>query len=203
MKVHTVFTTRHDGDMRQKKTPDTIYAQQVHGTRVAVVSAGDAGKTIKGADGLVSRDPVRLAVHAADCVPVLAWEESSGVIGAAHAGWRGTVGNIARNLIRAMRGLGADPKKIHVSIGPHIGMCCYDVPEDRAKKFLPRVRRFDGRAWHIDLGCANLLQLTDAGIAAQHIIVSGDCTSCRVDTYFSFRKDTKKTYGEQMGVISL
>lgn len=204
MKVHTVFTTRHEGDMRRKKAPDTIYAQQIHGNRVAVVSACDLGKTIAGVDGLVSKDSVRLSVHSADCVPVLAWEENAGVIGAAHAGWRGTLGNIAGNLMRGMYALGADPKKIRVSIGPHIGVCCYEVPEDRAKKFLPYATRFFNNAWYIDLGRANVVQLTDAGILRKNISVSNQCTACHSDRYFSYRKDLpagRQAYGEQIGVI--
>jgi YfiH family protein len=218
MKVHTVFTTRHDGDMRKKNMTDAIVAEQVHGNTIAVVSLQDVGKVIPNVDGLVSRDRVRLVVHVADCVPILAHDIHAHILGAAHAGWRGTLGNIAKNLIASMKALGAEPVNIRVTLGPHIGVCCYDVPRNRAKKFSPNVVRFESGAWYIDLGRANYLQCIEAGVVPPHISVSDQCTACNVDTYFSFRKDlprrpaspnrgeqagTKKTFGEQMGVISV
>ena len=203
MKVHTVFTTRNEGDMRKKKMTDAIVAEQVHGNTIAVVSLRDVGKVISNVDGLVSCDAVRLVVHVADCVPILAHDIHAHVLGAAHAGWKGTFGNIAKNLITSMKALGAEPKNIRVVLGPHIGVCCYDVPRKRAKKFSPNVVRFESGAWYIDLGRANYVQCIEAGVLPTHISVSDDCTSCQVKRYFSFRKDTKITFGEQMGVITV
>ncbi len=201
MKMHAVFTTRHDGDMRQQKTPDTIYAQQVHGNDIAVVSSKDVGKVIPHVDGLVSRDPVRLAVHVADCVPILAHDIKKHILGAAHAGWKGTARNIAKNLVRSMQLLGAREKDIRIIIGPHIGACCYRVSETRAKKFSSQAIRFSDHDWYIDLGRENMLQLIDAGITPEHISVSRECTACNNDRYFSYRKDSHDTFGEQMGTI--
>lgn len=218
MKIHTVFTTRRDGDVRKKKFPNTIFAQQVHGNRIAAVSKDDRGKIIPAVDGLAYKHdkavPVHLAVRVADCVPILAYDESAGVIGAAHAGWRGTVGNIAGNLISIMHRLGADPTCIHVSIGPHIGTCCYHVTDDRALAFQKKfgmnqmlMVKESGR-WHLNLAVANRLALTRAGVLTRHIHTSDVCTACHSDIYFSYRKDlprrqagTKETFGEQMGVI--
>jgi len=201
MKVHTIFTTRHDGDMRKKKFPDTVCCEQVHGNRIAVVRARDAGKTIPGVDGLVSTDSVRLAVRTADCVPVLAWDERRGVVGAAHAGTRGTRLRIAQNLISKMTKLGAKVQDIRVILGPHVGPCCYTVPEDRAKKFSASVIRYDGTRWFIDIGKENRQQCIEMGIIPKNITLSSECTACNTHKYFSFRKDSKKSYGEQMGVI--
>lgn len=208
MKIHTVFTTRRDGDVRKKKIPNTIFAQQVHGNAIAKVCSSDTGTIVQNVDGLVSRDSVRLGVHVADCVPILAYDTDAHVIGAAHAGWKGTLGNIAGIVISGMCALGADVTKIRVSIGPHIGVCCYEVPEDRAKKFSPRATRFFNHAWYIDLGRANVVQLTDAGILRKNISVSNQCTACHSDRYFSYRAYKQKNlpagrqaYGEQMGVI--
>jgi hypothetical protein len=203
MNVHTVFTTRHDGDVRKNKMTDAIVAEQVHGNAIAVVSLHDVGKVIPHVDGLVSRDAVRLIVHVADCVPILAYDIHEHVLGAAHAGWRGTYGNIAKNLITAMNTLGAEPKNVRVVLGPHIGVCCYDVPRERAKKFSQSAVRFDSRAWYVDLGRVNYLQFLEAGVLHSHISVSRQCTACNNDRYFSYRKDTKKTFGEQMGIISV
>ncbi len=206
MKVHTLFTTRRDGDIRKKTMKDAVAAEQVHGNTIAVVSLKDAGSVIPSVDGLVSRDPVCLVVHVADCVPILAWDEDASVVGAAHAGWKGTMGHIAGNLITAMQKEGADAKKIHVSIGPHIGMCCYDVSGERAERFLQefgtaKVASFFENAWHVDIGWANYSELMRVGILPEHISAPIVCTSCQVDRYFSYRKDSNDTFGEQMGAV--
>ena len=204
MNVNVTFTTRRDGDIRKKKTGDTIFAEQVHGNKIAVVSLKDKGKTIADVDGLVSDDHVRLGVLVADCVPILAYDDYRGVIGAVHAGWKGTLGNIAGNLIATMKREGADPKKIRAFTGPHIGACCYDVPKQRAKHFLAINRQassfFEGR-WHVDIGLSNYTQLAAAGIEKSNIHAPVFCTSCQVDRYFSYRKDTKDSFGEQIGAV--
>lgn len=201
MKIYTLFTTRRNGDMRRKHFSDTVLGEQVHGEKIAVVRAHDAGKTISRVDGLVTTDSVRLAVRTADCVPILAYDEERGVIGAAHAGTRGTMLRIAQNLIATMIKLGAQEQHIHVILGPHVGPCCYNVPEDRAKKFSTNVTRRIGVRWFIDIGKENREQCIHVGIQPKHITLSPECTACNTNKYFSYRKDTKESYGEQMGVI--
>jgi YfiH family protein len=213
MNVTLLFTSRYDGDVRKKKLSDTVLAQQVHRNLIAVASTENIGKTIPAVDGIVYKrvdaHPVHLAVRVADCVPILAWDGYSGIIGAAHAGWRGTIGNIACNLISVMKQLGAQPKCIHVSMGPHIGICCYNIKKERALEFQKQYGvnkkltiQKNGR-WYMDIAAINRVQLVNFGIQVQNIEISPICTSCHSDTYFSYRKDTKKTFGEQMGVISV
>lgn len=220
MNVTLLFTSRYDGDVRKKKLSDTVFAQQVHGNSIAVASTDDIGHTIPAVDGIVYKrvdtHPVHLAVRVADCVPILAYDSSVGVIGAAHAGWRGTIGNIACNLISVMKQLGAQPKYIHVSMGPHIGLCCYNIKEERALEFQKRfgtnkklIVQKNGR-WYMDIAAINRVQLVDSGIQLGNIEISPICTSCHTETYFSYRKDlprrqagTKETFGEQMGIISV
>ncbi len=102
---------------------------------------------------------------------------------------------------------GCTPGDIRLSIGPHIGMCCYTVPDDRAEVFQKifgnnekiTARERDG--WHLDIGYVNYLQLVNAGIKKEHIDAPVTCTSCQVSEFNSFRKDTKKTFGVQLGII--
>lgn len=209
MSIVTRFTTRHDGDIRKKKFDDIIFAEQVHGTKIAVVLK-NKGKVIPGVDGLVYHGDgrIRLAVRVADCVPILAYDDQAEVVGVAHAGWRGTLGNIAGELIKTMCDKGADPANIRVSIGPHISMCHYDVTRERAKKYLDmfdndtKVASFFENRWHVDIGWANYRQLVHEGIVPAHIDARPTCTYCQNDKYFSFRRDTKETFGEIMGVVS-
>ncbi len=189
-----------------------VAAEQIHGDSVHVVTQGDFGKTVPLVDALVFRNHesnvhIALGIIVADCAPMLFADLQARVIGVAHAGWKGTLSGITKNTITEMRKLGSNASDIIVSIGPHIGMCHYDVPEERARKFLeafgndPKVASFFENCWHVDIGWANYRQLIGNGIVPEHIDAPPTCTACQIDTYFSFRKDSKETFGEIMGVI--
>jgi len=180
-------------------------AQQVHGIKIALVTEQNRGQALPGFDGLVSTG-APLGVTFADCVPILAVDPAARIIGTAHAGWKGTLAGIASELIRAMREVGAN--NIYVSVGPHIGMCCYNILEDRARLFLEKytdekIISKIGGVWHLDIGYANYQQLVDAGVPKDHIDAPVVCTSCQVSQYNSFRADPKEKFGVQLGVISL
>lgn len=187
---------------------DVVVGQQVHGVRVAQVTDTDKGKTLTGIDALVSaRAPI--GVTFADCVPILAVAPKTKLVGTAHAGWKGTLKGVALELITALKNAGADVKDIYVSIGPHIGMCCYNVLPDRALAFQEKfgnnekiAARIEGE-WHVDIGYANYEELLDAGIQKDNIDAPVSCTSCQVALFNSFRKDPKEHFGVQLGVIAL
>ena len=116
-----------------------VAPQQVHGARVAVVTAADAGRgaapglaSIPDSDALVTREPgLLLITGCADCVPVFVYDPRTPAIGLAHAGWRGTAARIAEGTVRAMvEAFGTDPADCCAVIGPSIGPCCYDVGGD-------------------------------------------------------------------------
>ncbi len=216
------YSSRHLGDMRKPEIRErflsllpldpecVVFAEQIHGNTIQIISLADRKKEVPQADGLVHKrnsNVVSLAVRIADCVPLLAVDPRASIIGVAHAGWKGTLGGIATHLIGTMKSVGAKVEQIFVSIGPHIGMCCYSVPEDRAAQFTrvfggdPRViSRLEGLS-HLDIGYVNMRQLLEVGIPVDHIDAAIDCTSCQVDTFYSFRKDTQETFGEILGVI--
>ncbi|OGG11276.1 hypothetical protein A2Z00_02205 [Candidatus Gottesmanbacteria bacterium RBG_13_45_10] len=224
--VHA-YSTKMLGDMRNKKKREyflrvcglsdysLILPKQVHGSRVVTLdSLKDHAIAI--ADGLVlsqspvsdRREKIAIAVRIADCVPLLFVDPKSRISGVAHAGWRGTFAGIATNTVRAMEKLGAHTEDISVSIGPHIGMCCYDVPRDRAQMFLnaygndKKIAYNDNHLWHLDIGYVNYRQLLSVGIRADHIDVSTLCTSCQRADFYSYRRDTKATFGEMIGLVA-
>jgi YfiH family protein len=129
------------------------------------------------------------------------------VVAVAHAGWKGTLGGISANVISRIADLGINKHDILVSMGPHIGACCYDVPGERAKQFLsfhsndPGVAFERKGTWYIDLAYSNRLQLQKAGVSSDHIESDAPCTSCNPESLYSFRRDTKATFGEIIGVI--
>lgn len=195
-----------------------ICAQQVHGNRVQVVTPDDAGRgyasyddSIARTDALITQSPeLPLAVFCADCVPMLLFDPVRRAIGAVHAGWRGTVTDIAGEVVRAMSdAFGTDPGELLAGIGPSIGRCCYEVGAEVIQawasagfdRWETAVDRAGGHL-HFDLWVANTLALNAAGVPVSQIEVQGDCTRCQSDRYFSYRADGKRA-GRFAGIISL
>lgn len=178
---------------------DWVSGEQVHGARVARVGADAKGQgafshksAVEGADGLITDVPgLLLAGYFADCVPVFVVDPEGPRIGLAHAGWRGTLGNVAGNLIEALRdAFGTDPARARVWIGPAIGPCCFEVGADVASQFRAAGLSTyvdEGDTVAIDLHAANRHLLVAAGVMPEHIEVSGDCTACHTDRFFSHR----------------
>src|SRR3990170_6764735 len=114
-----------------------VEAAQVHGRTVRVVGRGQRGAKIDGADGLLTAEPgVTLAIHTADCVPILLWDPRRGAIGAVHAGWRGTAVGVAAAAVEEMtRSFETDPADLRVAMGPAVGPCHYEVDTPVAQAF--------------------------------------------------------------------
>ncbi len=174
-----------------------IEASQVHGREVAVVTGADRGKTVRGVDGLVTQDRgVVLAIHSADCVPLLLVDPRRGAIAAVHTGWRGTADGAATAALAALTGVcGSHPSDLVAAIGPAIGPCCYEVDAPVFERFAhwrwaPRVftPTRSGR-WALDLWESNRLQLLDAGVPAEAITIAGLCTAHHPPLFFSHRRD--------------
>jgi YfiH family protein len=186
-----------------------VSPQQVHSAVVRVVDARDRGQVCKQTDALVTDAPgVYLMLRFADCVPVLFHDPVRRAVGLAHAGWRGTVACIARETVRQMvETFGCRPADIRAGIGASIGPCCYEVGDDvveAVRKAFPGVshllrRQTSGRC-HLDLWAANRHQLALEGLS--EIEVSGFCTACRTDEWFSHRAEKGRT-GRHGVVIGL
>ncbi|MFN8637762.1 MAG: peptidoglycan editing factor PgeF [Chloroflexota bacterium] len=169
-----------------------VTTPQVHGNGVLVVdrhTAPDALQTR--ADILVTREPGFLLMQRfADCVPLLLWDEPAGVVGVAHAGWRGTVLDVAGRFVEAAAELGGSPATLRAAIGPSIGPCCFEVGEEVVAQF-PDVGGASstgsrGRP-HLDLWELNRRQFVAAGVPADRVEVAGACTRCQPETFFSHR----------------
>lgn len=128
----------------------------------------------------------------ADCVPLLFHDPVRGVVGAAHAGWRGTAAGIAGRVVAAMRGgFGCAPADIRAAIGPSIGPCCYAVGEDVPVTFRAHGNDPHVRAGRLDLWAGNEAQLRAAGI--RDVERADLCTSCRPDLFYSHRAEHGRT----------
>jgi polyphenol oxidase len=171
---------------------------QIHSCEVLEAQAG-----VQTGDALVSRERgLALAIGTADCYPLLFHDPVNGVVGAAHAGWRGTVGRIGARTLEAMEKLGADRKHIQVAIGPGISAPQYEVGPEVARQFLeagfPEGCFAEGQ--HLDLLHANRFVLLEAGLSESQLWTAGRC-STETD-FFSYRRDAGIT-GRMWAVIGL
>ncbi|KPL68996.1 polyphenol oxidase [Erythrobacter sp. SG61-1L] len=161
------------------------------------------------ADALVTARPGTLiGIVTADCAPILFADREVGVIGAAHAGWRGAHGGVAEATIEAMEALGARRDRIAAAIGPCIAQASYEVGEDFRANFTPQDSRFfvSGMLGHFQFALESYVaaRLEAAGI--------GQVEGLGLDTYaleerfFSFRRSTHRAepnYGRQFSLIGL
>ena len=176
-----------------------VTAHQIHSAKVRILTRENRGEGVtrpagEDCDGYVTDEAgVIPIVRTADCVPILLEgrkHDGSPVIGVLHAGWRGTVADIAGEGVRVMRSLGAED--IRAAIGPHIGVCHFEVGDDmirttseaRGEAFALRHIR-EHRA---DLTGMNVELLTEAGIPRENIDVSAECTFCLPEKYHSHRR---------------
>lgn len=180
---------------------DLVLTRQTHSDIVRTVTKSDARgldhRDYPECDALITKDAgCALVVFTADCTPILLWDSVTGAVGAVHAGWRGTVYDIAGKTVRAMASeFGCDPRNIRAAIGPNIGVCCFetdrDVPEllraqfgDDVEEFIIQSTEKIGK-YHVDLKKINALALHRAGV--ESIEISDDCTMCRPDRFWSHR----------------
>jgi YfiH family protein len=140
------------------------------------------------ADGIISRNPDDvLCIRTADCVPVLLWTDDPPLIAAVHAGWRGLAKNIVKKAVRNIYALGAG--EIYVSIGPCIGVCCYEVGPDVVNVLGTENLVYKKDSMHIDLKGVALSQALDAGVDRELVHAVDICTSCNPKEFFSYRRD--------------
>ena len=162
------------------------------------------------ADIIFTDNPeVSLFMRFADCVPLLFHDPKKHVIGIAHAGWMGTVKGVAEAAVKGMiERYGSDPADIVAGIGPSISVDHYEVGEDVASQFRAKhgddservLQMRDGHIY-LDLWTSNVIQLKNAGV--EKIQVSGLCTACNTNDWFSHRAEKGKTgrFGALMALL--
>ncbi len=189
----------------------TVY--QVHSADVVTVDAPFSDDKRPHADAMVTATPgLLLGILTADCAPVLYADAEAGVIGAAHAGWKGAIAGVTDATIAAMEKLGAKRERIAVAIGPCISRASYEVDAGFFARFAdvdPANERFftgGKRADHhqFDLEAYVAHRLAAAGI--MRVAALGLDTYTHGDRYFSFRRATHRgepDYGRQISLIGL
>ena len=190
-----------------------IMPRQTHSCRVAVIDThymssdiDQQEQALEGVDALVTSMPgVVIGVNTADCVPIVLADVAAGVIAVAHAGWRGTVGRIARAVVEEMCRQGARAERIQASMGPSICQECFEVGDEVVEAFgkagfdlsaIVKRNASTGKA-HIDLRAANRDVLVAAGVLAGNIVLSQHCSRCEHGRFFSARRlgiDSGRTF---------
>lgn len=174
---------------------NVVFPEQNHGTDVFWINDSNAKQPLR-ADGLLTAIPgIAIGVRTADCVPILLYEQSAGIIAAIHAGWKGTLNRIAENAVKKIIDHGGAKEQIKAAFGPSIGMCCYDVEEERALRFIAAfgndqhmVAEIEEKN-HLNLAYTSLKQLLNSGVLREHVDFPLYCTSCDHKRFVSFRRD--------------
>ena len=184
---------------------DFVFARQVHGAGVRVVTEADRGSgafrlddAVDDTDALVTTSPeVVLAILTADCVPIVLHDPVAGVLACVHAGWRGTVAGVTAATLAVMQGLGTCPSDVVAGIGPAVGADRYqvgpDVHQAVTRSFGPAAAQFihpdpsaPGR-WMLDLRSANRHALRLAGVPGARIYATDIPTGPVPGHFFSDR----------------
>ncbi|WP_240702796.1 peptidoglycan editing factor PgeF [Cohnella luojiensis] len=194
-------------------------AEQVHGSEVHIIAPGDKGRgrsdrasAIPDTDALITNESnVLMAMYFADCVPLYFYDPVSGSMGLAHAGWKGTIAEIAVKTVEKMQAqFGVQPANLLTAIGPSIGSCCYEVDQSVLKHVVLLLESL--QAGNPSLGASDIIKpvaetdramldlkhlnrhlMIKAGILPSRIEMSTWCTGCRTDLLFSHRMEKGAT----------
>ncbi|MDF1609682.1 peptidoglycan editing factor PgeF [Hoeflea sp. YIM 152468] len=188
-----------------------VTVHQVHSPTVHIATLENRTERPK-ADALVTRTPgLLLGVLTADCGPVLFADPEAGVIGAAHAGWRGAFDGVVEATIAAMQRLGADPGRIAAVLGPSISQSHYEVGPEFIDRFIDAdptntvYFRASDKSGHalFDLRQLTVDRLSRAGVKAEML---SDCTYADEEAWYSYRRATHRNepdYGRQVSAITI
>jgi YfiH family protein len=190
-----------------------VTVHQVHSGDALAVTAPWPDEARPRADGIATDRPgLALGILTADCAPILFADPDAGVIGAAHAGWKGALGGVVEATLKLMEGLGADRDRIAAAVGPCIARRSYEVDEAFLRRFIegePGNERFfsDGARpdrRQFDLEGYVLSRLAEAGLSRVEAL--GEDTYSQPDLFFSYRRATHRgepDYGRQISLIAL
>lgn len=202
--------------------PETlVFSSQTHTSNILTVTKTDCGKGIyspknwNDIDGIITQDTdVSLVTHYADCVPLFFADPVKRIVAAAHAGWKGTVLQIASKMVETMQQqFSCNPADILVGIGPSIGQCCFEVDELTANEFKtlpepiladcikqrPDLENPSRYKYDINLQKINQNILLQAGVPIENIQIADICTKCNHEWLFSHRA----TNGQRGGMVAI
>jgi len=188
----------------------TVY--QVHSPDAVMVAEPWSDDHRPKADALVTDRPgVALGILTADCTPVLLADREAGVVGAAHAGWKGAFGGVLASTVEAMEKLGAKRERIVAAVGPTIGRKSYEVDADFFHRFLAADEDndlffSDGRPGHYQFDLEGYVLARLAATGVKRIEALGLDTYSDEERFYSYRRATHRgeaNYGRQISIIAV
>ena len=178
-----------------------LYMNQIHSSNVVFKDNIKKSETILNCDCIVTKSNITLAIRTADCLPLIFYDPENGLIAAAHAGYKGILQGIVENTVSELIKHGAEIKCIHLIIGPSIGVCCYNVEDNRLEVFKEKFGDLHG-AWerrssknYLSLQKIVKSEALRLGLNDKNITTQDICTKCS-NLYYSFRAD-HKIYGTE------
>ena len=201
-----------------QKPRKLIVPNQMHSSEFKIINSSfnrlnddERDEFLFGVDALITREPkICISVSTADCIPVLLYDQRKQIVAAIHAGWRGTVGQIVKNTVQAMKdNFQCDARDLIAGIGPGICAENFEVGEEVYLDFAIAGFNMDSISYlnkqtlkhHIDLCEANRIQLLEAGIQASNIELAGLCTYREEGTFFSVRRSGPYTGRMVSGIM--
>ena len=182
--LYDAVTRSHSNDKFEIFSP-----RQTHSAEIILV---DQRSSIRNpvADGLMCQSSgICLTVRTADCVPILFADTSIGLCGAVHAGWRGMTSGIIEEMFSLAGKLRSIPENLLVYLGPSIGACCFEVGDEVCALIDDEyVINRSGRNY-VDLSNAIRNKVLKFGVNESNVLVSGDCTFCGKERFYSYRRD--------------
>ncbi len=167
-----------------------FFVRQTHGTDILLIDQHTTPppSALQCADAMITNIPeTGLMIKQADCQAVILFDPRERVIANVHCGWRGNVNNILGRVVRTMASrFGCNPKNLMAAIAPSLGPCCAEFI-GHEEIFPSDFNEFRISENHFDLWRLSSHQLVGAGIDPHNIMVSGICTRCRTDDFFSYR----------------
>ena len=194
-----------------------LFGRQIHESNIRVIRQGfferspeERYEQLTAIDGLITNlKSVCLCVLTADCAGILLYDPKQAVIGAIHAGWRGTVKKIATKAVSIMhQEFGCQPADILATISPCIGPESYEVGEEVATEFVNifgENRTIINRSYpkpHVAVAAANRQLLIDSGLSSENIALSGVCTFRNNDQFYSARQGDKGRFCSGVRMIN-
>ena len=158
----------------------------------------------KTGDALISAQQGNtLGIFTADCIPIFILDTATPAIGIAHAGWRGTLAQIAPKTLAQMKtNFGTFAENCLIHLGPSIQECCYTVSPDLISQFVKHFGSTIHNGLNLSLQTANFCQLVDIGVTSESISISSFCTACCTDHFYSHRAESGQT-GRMLSFIQL
>jgi len=188
-----------------------VFLRQMHTTQGAVIADQDTALSmppfdVEGDYLITNQKKVGIGVMTADCLPIIIVDTVHGVIGIAHAGWRGTVAGIGTVMLKAMRhSFGTDPAQVKIFFGPCAQVCCYEVSDSFASQlecfpFNEQLIFERSGRYYFDSVLCNRLQLEEAGVPREALC--NEYTICTIENS-AFCSHRRNDVGRQMTVVTL